>query len=207
MPAGGLLTGGIAAGAGALISGITGLFQKKKAKKLLADNPYPTEVVPEGIQQNQQMAQNMANEGLPSQQYQQGLKNIERSQNAALAAATDRRSGVANIGAIQEQSNNATGNLDVANSQARLQNQQRLMGANTASANWQDKTWQWNSARKYMQNYQYAMGLIGAGNQNILGGLDRLVGAGTSLIGGMGGKRNNTSSTSMGAIQGDDGYI
>ena len=122
MPAGGLLTAGVAQGAGALISGITGFFQRRQAKKLLAQNPYPTEAIPEGVQANQQIAQNLANEGLPSQQYQQGVKNIERSQNAALAAATDRRSAVGQIGAIQGQTNDAMANLDVANAQARLQN-------------------------------------------------------------------------------------
>lgn len=164
------------AAVGGLIGGVTGFFQKKKANALLKQNPYPTEAIPNEVLANQQMAQNMANEGMPSAQYQQAQKNIQRQQAAAIANAQDRRSGTASIGAIQEGTNTAEGQLDAQNSETRRQNQLNLQNVNNQVASWRDKTFDWNSRQKYLQNYQYGMSLLGAGNQNMMAGADKLIG-------------------------------
>src|ERR1700749_2297654 len=101
MPAGGLLASagaGVASGVanqiGGLVRGITGLIQKHKANKLLAQTKRPTYAIPNEILQNQKQAELNARQGLPSEQYQQGMQNIARQQNAALQRATDRRGGL-----------------------------------------------------------------------------------------------------------------
>lgn len=172
----GPMAGNIGAGLSGAISGITGFFQKKKGNQILKDNPRPTEEIPQEVLANQAAAQQMANEGLPSEQYQQAQKNIQRQQAQAITNAQDRRGGLATIGGIQEGTNTATGNLDAENANARRQNQLNLQNVNNTVAGWRDKTWAYNQRDKYNQNYQYAMGLIGAGNSNMLKGADKLLG-------------------------------
>src|SRR6201989_1982911 len=81
-PEGALIGGVVGAGYGL----VSGLFQKKKANALLKNNPYPTQPIPAEELANQEAAQNMANEGMPSAQYQAANKNIQRQQAAAIAA-------------------------------------------------------------------------------------------------------------------------
>jgi hypothetical protein len=170
------MAGNIGAGATGLLSGITGFFQKKQGNRLLKNNPFPTEGMPPEELANQQIAQNAALEGMPSEQYQAAQKNIQRSQAASLGAALDRRSGVSQIGAIQEGTNTAQGNLDAQSAEMRRQNVGQLLGVNNQVASWRDKLFDWNQRAKYEQNRQYAMSLIGAGNANMMSGADKLIG-------------------------------
>lgn len=173
VPGLGTLAGGLIGGGIGLVSG---LFQKKKANNILKQNPYPTQNIPQEVLRNQQEAEQMSLQGMPSQQYQQAQKDIQRQQQQALNAATDRRSGVDSISAIQEASNDATGRLNAMDSQQRIQNRLNLQTVNNQVAGWRDKLFNVNQRDKYLQNYQYGMSLLGAGNQNMMGGADRLLG-------------------------------
>lgn len=164
---------GIAQIASGLIGGITGLIQRHKAKKALAGLQYPTETIPQEVLQNQQLATLRANTGLPSEQYNQAMQNVARQQNAAIRGATDRRSGLLTIAQNQQQGNDAVLNLDVANAKARLGNEKTLMGVNNTVGAYRQKAWDWNVRQKYTRDYSYAQGLLGAGNQNFIGGLDK----------------------------------
>ena len=75
---------------------------------------------------------------------------------------------------IQNITNNAVGNLDARNAEARANNIRRLAG-------YREKAWDWNKRQKFDQDRNYAMSLLGAGNQNILGGADR-IGAGIGYM-------------------------
>ncbi len=151
------LAGNIGQTTSGVVSGITGFFQRKQGNKLLKENPFPTEAMPAEVLANQQIAQGAAQQGLPSEQYQQAQRAIQRNQSAALNSATDRRAGVTSIGAIQEGTNNAQGNLDAANAEARRQNIGQLLGVNNQVASWKDKLFDWNQRAKYEQNRSYAM--------------------------------------------------
>lgn len=172
--------GGIAQAAGGLISGITGFFQRREAKRLLGKLQYPQYEIPKEIFQNQAQAQVNANNGLPSAQYQQAMQNIQRQQGAALRSSGDRRGGLGLVAGIQGNSNNALLGLDVANSKARLQNQNTLYGINSQVAGYRDKQWKNNIKDKYDRDYSYAQGLLAAGNQNLTGGADKLASGLTS---------------------------
>lgn len=191
------VAGNIGAGLSGAISGITGYFQKKKGNQILKDNPRPTEEIPQDVLENQQMARQMANEGLPSEQYQQAQKNIQRQQATALNASQDRRGALATVGAIQQGTNDATGNLDAENANARRQNQLNLMNVNNTVAGWRDKTWQWNQQQRYIQAYNTGNALVGIGNSNMTKGADKLlsgiIGAGTgaAISGNQGGAMPN----------------
>lgn len=187
VPGVGTLIGGAA---GALVGLGTGLFGKKKAKNILAQNPYPNEPTPAEVEANKQIAQSAATEGMPSEQYQEAQKNIQRNQNAAISAASTTPGGaVRNIGAIQQASNDATGQLNAQSAEIRRQNISQLLGVNSQTASWRDKLFDWNQRQKYIQNYNYGMGLLGQSNQNIMGGVDKLIGtasgaAASGLFGG-----------------------
>lgn len=156
---------------GGLIKGIVGHKQKKEGKNILAqadkmgafNEQVPTEIT------------NAAATGLPSEQYNQAMQNIQQQQLMAIQGAHNRRAGIGLIPSITNSTNNANLNLDVANANARQQNQMRL-------ASWKDKIWQNNVKSKYNQQYNYGMGLLGAGNQNLVGGIDQgLAGIGQGL--------------------------
>jgi len=193
IPGVGSLIGGIGGGALGLISG---LFGHKKANKLLSQNPYPNMAMPSEVLANQQIAQGAANEGMPAEQYQQAERNIERNRNAALATASTTPGGaVQNVGAIQQASDDATAQLGAQSAEMRRQNRQELYNANQQVASWKDKLFDWNQRQKYIQNYNYAMGLLGQSNQNIMSGADRLLGTvagavGSGLFGGGSGNRS-----------------
>lgn len=177
--------------AGGVLGGITGLFQKKKGNQLLKNNPRPQEQMPPEVLANQEAAKRMADEGLPSQQYANATKNIQRNQAAALSNAQDRRLGGALVGSIQQQTNDATGNLDVADAEARRQSQLNLQNVNNNVAGWQSKLFDWNQRQKYIDQQAYAQGLIGAGNTNFYGGIDKLAGG---LIGGLANRGGSAAS-------------
>ncbi len=173
-----------------LISGITGFYQKRKAKKLLKEaGEQPTYSIPQEILRNQKMAEMGANEGMPSQQYTNAMKNIQRNQASVLSGARDRRSALMALPQIQRQSNDAMGNLDVQDAGMRLQNQKTLYGIGAQTAQYRDKAFDTNQMQPWKRKYNYANQLLAAGNQNFTAGLDKLVsGAGQMAFpgGGMG---------------------
>lgn len=187
---------GVGAIAGGIASSLFGLSQKKQGNKLLADNPYPTYNIPGEIYENKNLAQQIAGGGLPATQYEQAMRNIQRQQGTAISALQGRRSAVGGIGRIVGAGNDASLNLASADAQQKLANQKVLMGANSALAGYQDKSFQWNQANKYNQNRQYAMSLLGAGNQNLAGGIDKGIAGlsylGAGLFGGGGGGNSNS---------------
>lgn len=165
-----LLSGGISA--------LKGASQKKQANKIIEGNPFPTQTIPQSILDNKEMAKMRANEGLPSQQYQNAIKNIDRTSNAALRTAVGRRGGLGLVSTIQQRANDAKGNLDVADANARRLNQNQLMNVNNQVGQWENNVWDWNKRQKYIQTAAAARALMGAGNANFNQGLDRLVGGG-----------------------------
>lgn len=199
IPGVGTLIGGAG---GALIGLASGFFGKKKANSILKQNPYPTEGMPNEVAANQQIAEAEATQGMPSEQYAAAQKNIQRSQQAAVAAASASPGGaVRNIGAIEQASNDATGQLNAQSAQMRRENIGTLLNANSQAASWRDKLFDWNQKTKYGQAYNYGMGLLGQSNQNLFGGADKLLGtaAGAAASGLFGNGGGNSSPTGTGA--------
>lgn len=195
-----LVAAGIAQGVGGLIKLISGAKQKKEGKGILKN--IGEEVVPQDILDNQVMAKQRANQGLPSQQYANAMKNIQRQQLMALRGAGDRRGGLAAISTLNQSGNDAMLNLDAADAEQKIANERQLMQVNNQVGGWKNKIWE--------RKYNYGMDLLGAGNQNQSGAFDDLgAGLGTALYGGaadglFGGKKTPTYS-SVG-VQGGDTY-
>jgi hypothetical protein len=203
------VTAGAATAVGGLVKGVSGLIQKHKANKLLAGLQRPTYAIPGEVLQNQKQAELNANTGLPSEQYQQGMQNIARQQNSALQRASDRRGGLLAVAGTQQAGNDANLKLDVANAQARLNNQRTLYGVNNQVAAYKDKAFNINQMQPYQQQYSYGMGLLGAGNQNLVAGIDQVAsGAGQAFTGGLFSSRGRTAPTNnTGTYAQDQTYI
>jgi len=185
MPVTAALVGGGINLIGGLIKGGVAKKQKREGRDVLAQADKLgafNEQVPSEIT-------NAAATGLPSEQYNQAMQNIQQQQLMAIQGAHSRRAGIGLIGGIQNAVNAADLNLDVKNAEARQTNQLRL-------GSWKDKVWQNNVKGKYNQQYNYGMGLLGIGNQNAVSGLDQgLAGLGQAAYGGglfAGGSGNNT---------------
>jgi hypothetical protein len=182
-----------------LLSGGVGYFQRRKAKKMLKNLQQPVYDIPNEVMENKRRAEIAANEGMPSQQYTNAMRNIRQNENDVLNASLDRRSALMALPKIQRQSNNATSNLDAQDAAMRTQNQRALYGINSQIAQYRDKAWDINKMQPYQRDYGYAMGLLGAGNQNLLSGADRLIAGGGQLIdsvsGGGGGGRKKQQQT------------
>ncbi len=165
-----------------LVKGITGMVQKHRARKMLANQTYPTEGMPSETTENQSLARLRANAGLPSAQYNQAQQNIYRNQNAVLSANSDRRGGLMGIGGVQQKTNDALLGLDVANANARMNNERTLLDVNNQASATKRSLFNNNVRGKYLQDREYAMQLLGAGNQNFTSGLDTL-GSSAGLLG------------------------
>lgn len=203
-----LISGG---GLNVLSAGIglfTGLSQKHKAKRLLKGLTYPTEGMPDELLQNQQMARIRANTGMPTAQYGQAQQNIARQQNKALSGLQDRRAGLLGVSAANTAANDANLNLDVQNANTRMANERQLMNVNSQVANVRRDLFDKNVRSKYNRDYNYAMQLLGTGNQNFTNGLDKLgaglgYGAAAMLGGGNGYYGGDITTGSSGA----GGYV
>src|SRR6478609_8914336 len=76
--------------------------QKREANKIIQGNEFPNQNIPQAALDATRLAEIDANTGLPREQYAQAQQNIARNTNNALRQGQDRRTGQANIGAIQQ---------------------------------------------------------------------------------------------------------
>jgi hypothetical protein len=192
MPGEEMLAAGIAQGVGGILSGIAGIGQRTKGNRLL--KKIGEETVPTELIENRNLAKQQAATGLPSEQYAKAMKSIQRQQLMALRGAHDRRGGLGILPIIQQTAGDASLNLDAADAQMKLANQRYAMGINERVGGFKNKIWE--------RKYNYGMGLLGMGNQNLYGGLDKLgAGLGYGITGLRGGGR--TGKTDNANYQGD----
>jgi hypothetical protein len=144
-----------------------GLHQYYKGKRMRDKNKRPTYEIPQEIQQNLSQAQQMALQGIPEEQKQQYLTNLQRGSAQALASSGSRRGGLAGIAGINQQQNDAYGNLMSMDAQARFQNQGVLMGQRQAMADYRDQAFQVNKMNPYYEKEAEGLAMQGAGQQNI----------------------------------------
>lgn len=188
--------------AGAATSIITGASQKSKAKKELKKlGNVPQEQIPSAMLENQTLARIRSTTGLPSEQYNTAMQNIQRQQMASLRQAQNRRMGGEVVPTIQDTTNNAMLNLDAANAKQRLANEQQLMRVNQQVGQAQRDIFNRDVRAKYMRDYQYAMSLLGAGNQNISSGINQgVAAAGGALAYGIGSGAFNNVGKEIGGL-------
>lgn len=191
-------------GLGILAKGITGIFQGSKANKIDKNNIRPIQEVQQEYLKNVSEAENMARTGLPQQQYLMGLQNQQRNLNGVLGSLRRSANPSAGLGSLLRASNDATMNLDVADANARTQNQRFAMGQRGILAQQKQNAFDWNKKSKYLADFARAQALRGAGAQNLMGafGDTQQLGMFIDSDGKVGGQRDQA-----GNAQGSDGYI
>jgi hypothetical protein len=167
---------GIAAGAGILKTGL-GFLQQAKGRKMLKRTVDPGYKIPKGFGQNLAQAEQMARTGMPSQQYNQAQQNISRNVGTGVRALSRSANPAAGVAGLVRAQNDATLGLDVSNAAAKRQNILQAMGARREMAGQQLAQQQYQQNR-YFDKVNEAQARIGAGTQNIFGGISDIGTAG-----------------------------
>ena len=159
---------------GAVIAGTQaaiGIGQAVAGYSKLKNLTRPEYQIPSEIEQNMSEAELMSYYGMPDAQKQSYMQNIQRSGQQALSGTADRKGGLGMVSAIQQNQQDSYSNLLSADVQQRMQNIQNAQNMRSVMAGYKDKAFQMNEMQPYQQDYAEAQGLIGAGMQNFMGGL------------------------------------
>lgn len=176
-----IAVGGSAVSAG--ISAISGLSKKAKAKRMAKDNVRPTYQIPEEILKNQKLAEQTAQQGLTPEAYAKQERDIKRGTTQAIGSATDRRSGAAEIGGIQQRAADASLNLNATDASMKLANIRSLMSANQTLAGYRDKEFGYNKQANYEENAAAIRALQGAGSTESESSLNTFLGGAATAAG------------------------
>jgi len=183
---------GTALSIGSSLLGLIGAGkQKRQGRKMLAGLQDPGYQIPDEFKKNVGEAENMARVGLPSEQYNLATTNIQRGTQAGLRQLGRMSNPFAGISSIQRNQNDALAGLDAQNAAARRQNMMGAMNARNAMAG-QKLAQQQYAQQQYADQYNEAMSMIGAGQQNKAGALGALgqFGMMKSIYGGQGNNNN-----------------
>jgi hypothetical protein len=159
---------------GAVIAGTqaaVGIGQAVAGYSKLKNLTRPEYQIPSEIEQNMSEAELMSYYGMPDAQKQSYMQNIQRGGQQALSGTADRKGGLGMVSAIQQNQQDSYSNLLSADVQQRMQNIQNAQNMRSVMAGYKDKAFQMNEMEPYQQDYAEAQGLIGAGMQNFMGGL------------------------------------
>lgn len=164
-----------------IIQGIGGILGLGKGKRNAKKTTRPVEPVNPLFQKNVAMAENMARTGMPQQQYNNQLNNIQRNQAGALSRFGRNGGGTGSLASIVRAGNDATGNLNSQDAMARVNNQRFAFGQRAQLANEQNRVWDYNNKQRYEENAASNAQQIGSNKQNIMNSL-----TGLSQIGQLG---------------------
>lgn len=163
----------------ASVAGTVGAVQYMKGRKMAKQNKRPDYEIPQEIKDNLSQAQMQALEGLPPEQKQQYVENVQRGQNFGLNALGDRKAGISGLATLTQQGNDAYKDLMTQDAIARQANLDKLMGAREQIAQYKDKGFELNKLIPYQEKAQAAAAMQSAGLQNIAGSTQ----SGSSAIG------------------------
>jgi len=173
------IVGGVAAGVGAIGKVAYGAHQVHKGNKdlkaLEANRPK--------YQVNPILANN-ANFGFGQQATNYYTESVNRGLGSGINAILQGGGDINMINSLVGGATNAYKQYAIADAQQKLQNQGALVNDQRAA-------WDYNSNIPFQQKYYRSVQQTNAGAQNVAGGFQDFIGAGTSLagMGGMGGKQ------------------
>lgn len=187
---------GVAIGAGALKS-LGGILQSGKGNKMAKRAIDPGYKIPKGFAQNLAYADNLAQQGLTSQQYNKAQQDINRAGTAGVRALGKYSNTAAGVGSLFRNQTDAFTKLNVEDANMRRQNILNAMGYRRDFANQQLAKQQYGQ-QAYMNQINQANALKGAGMQNIFGGLADIASAGATKYAGNKSAAANANKTVVG---------
>lgn len=199
------IVGGSVAVAAGGAKAISGASQVKKGKRALARAVDPGYEIPKEFERNLGQAEQMSKVGLPSEQYNLASTNIQRGTQAGLRQLSRMSNPFAGIAGLQRGQSDAFAQLDASNAAARRQNILQAMGARRELAG-QKLSKQQYAQQGYFDKVNQANAMIGAGRQNVAGGLSTIGNVGTSMV-GLGYNRNIPNTLNTNPTISDTGSI
>lgn len=172
------------AGGGALLKLGTGAIQSGQANSIDKNNPFPHQTVQPEFQQNVNQANQMAQTGTPTAQYNQQKNAIQQNQAGGLLTLSRSANPGAAVAGVVRAGDNATGALNAQDAIARNRNMLNLLQQRQILASQKDKAWDWNSKQKYLGLLAKSNALRGASNQNINGAFNDVTGVGSTMLRG-----------------------
>lgn len=178
---------GIAVGLG---TGLFGLLHSnrmyRRGLQMFETTPFPEYQIPEPIYANRALAARMAMVGMPAEQYQQALGNIQASQAFGVENMLSRGANVGDINALIGETNRATLGLDAQSAAMRIANERMLMQANQQLASYMNQQYDVNKLQRYLMRIGMAQGLMQAGGQGFAQSLQGLGMLGATMASGGG---------------------
>jgi len=151
--------GGATTTLGAVQLGI-GLYNQKHTKR-------PTYEIPPEVAAGLNEAQRQALQGMPEEQRQQAISDMQRGQAYSLSQASSRKGGLQGIAALNENQNRGYATLANLSSQMRAQKQAQVFNQLQNVADYKGQKFQLNQLNPYYEKTAQNQAMIGAGMQNI----------------------------------------
>jgi len=131
--------------------------------------------VPEEIIQNVQLAKQQAMVGMPEEQRRAAMRDISRSQAFTAGQLGTRKAGLTGLGALNQQTQDASLNLAAQDAAMRQANQGRVFEQQDLLGQYRAQEFEINRLQPHLQQLQAlrgeSQGLLGAGLQNIGAGI------------------------------------
>lgn len=164
------LTMSLLVGIPAAVKTGTGIAQFLAGRKALRETKRPMRQIPQEVIANLTQAQIQALEGMPEEQRNLFIQDMQRSQQQAVRGLADRRAGIAGIPQLYQGELDSLNRLAIQDSQMRLQNLNNLTAQRAEMGRQMDTQFQLNEYEPFLNKMRMAEGLIGTGMQNAMGG-------------------------------------
>lgn len=148
-----------------------GAIQAAKGKKKLRGLSRPEYSIPEEVRKNLAVAEQEATYGMDAASKQVATQGIDRTMAASLYGAGTRKAGLAGMGGVVQAGSDAFSNLAAIDQAERARKKAAAMSARSEMAGYKDKEFEVNKMQPYEMGVEEAQSLIGAGMQNVMGGL------------------------------------
>lgn len=165
------LTMSLLVGIPAAVKTGTGIAQFLQGRKALRNTKRPMREIPQEVIANLTQAQVQALEGMPEEQRNLFLQDMQRSQQQAVRGLSDRRAGIAGIPQLYQGELDSLNRLAMEDSRMRLQNLNNLTAQRAEMGRQRDTQFQLNEYEPFLNKMRMAEGLIGSGMQNAMGGV------------------------------------
>lgn len=203
MPLGGL----VIAGAGLAYSAYKGIKNDTKANQINKGLTDPTYNIPAEFYQNRELARQMAQRGLPQQQYNNQVNAINQNQAGAIAAQQNSANPGAGIASTVRAGNQATNTLNAEDAQARENNQRYFIQQNSAVSGQELAKQQNDVYDKYTRDFNEMQAYKGAANQNYNNAINGAQQLGLSYINSQNGSDGSTPPSQPGGNWGYPPYV